>query len=113
MPKFLLTNGFRSSVLLLVFFCAWVGGSSVNAFQKECTFEATYEITVQQDGLSSVSIATKKGKAPYKYIFCKASGHLVSNDFDSNEFQGLKAGKYFAVIIDANNCRKDLQIEIK
>lgn len=113
MPKLLFTTIFRRSLLLLLFSCALLGSSSGTAFQKECSFEATYEVTPSGGGLSDVLITTNKGRAPYKYIFYKESGHLVSPNFDSNEFAGLKAGKYFAVIIDANNCRKDLQIEIK
>lgn len=113
MPKFLLTNGFRSSVLLLVFFCAWVEVSSKITSEKECTVEATFEVKPSRNGLSDVLITVNKGKAPYKYIFYKESGHLVSQNFDSNEFAGLKTGKYFVVVADANNCRKDLQIEIK
>jgi hypothetical protein len=62
---------------------------------------------------TTIKVTAEGGITPYKYIFYKESGHLVSENFDNNSVQGLEKGKYFCTVIDKKNCKKTIELEIK
>lgn len=64
-------------------------------------------------GTASIEIKTTGGKAPMTYIFSKESGHLVTEDYQSNIVDGLSKGKYYCTVVDKNSCKKTIEIEIK
>jgi hypothetical protein len=70
------------------------------------------KISQEVDG-SKVAVTPKGGQAPYKYIFSKKSGELISEDFDNNTVKGLEKGKYFCTVVDKKYCKKNFEIEIK
>lgn len=61
---------------------------------------------------SSVQIEPSGGQKPYRIIFFKASGALLSEDFSKQEHRGLSSGKYQCVIVDGKNCRKSFDVNI-
>lgn len=70
-------------------------------------------ISLDAEKGAKVVIDANGGDAPYKYIFYKESGHLVSTKFDNNWVEGLPKGKYSCTVADKNNCKKTIDIEIK
>lgn len=62
---------------------------------------------------SKVEVIVKGGAEPYRYIFYKESGQLVSTEFSKNTVDGLQTGKYACTVSDKNNCKKSIEIEIK
>jgi hypothetical protein len=53
------------------------------------------------------------GKAPYKFVVYKSSGHLISEDFNKSEFKNLEADIYQAIVVDENGCKHQLEIQLK
>ena len=76
-------------------------------------FTLKSKITFTDGKGASVEIEASGGETPYKYIFYKESGHLVSTKFDNNWVEGLPKGKYACTVADKNNCKKTIDIEIK
>jgi len=74
-------------------------------------FKATFTTSKEESGTKLV-IEVSGGSAPYKYIFYKQSGDLVSFNLDSNFVTGLPSGKYICLVVDKKNCNKTLEIEI-
>lgn len=74
--------------------------------------QVTARITEDPNG-SKITMNVDGGEAPYKYIFYKQSGGLLSEDFDSNAVTGLQKGKYFCTVIDKKNCKKTIEFEVK
>ena len=71
--------------------------------QDSTSVPGAYRVTLKGEG----------GQAPYKYIFYKESGQLVSEDFDRTEYTGLTKGAYGCTIIDKKNCKKTIEIDIR
>jgi hypothetical protein len=80
---------------------------------KECgEITADIKISEETDG-NKIVLIPKGGQAPYKYIFSRKSGELVSEDFNNNTAKGLEKGKYFCTVVDKKYCKKNFEIEIK
>ncbi|MDH4057989.1 MAG: hypothetical protein OEU76_04460 [Cyclobacteriaceae bacterium] len=73
----------------------------------------TSTVTIDSEKGGKVQIEVKGGKAPYKYVFYKESGHLVSTKYDNNWVEGLKNGKYSCTVADKDNCKKTIDFEIR
>lgn len=73
---------------------------------------AVIKISQEADG-NKIIVTPKGGQSPYKYIFSKTSGELISEDFDNNTAKGLEKGKYFCTVVDKKYCKKNFEIEIK
>jgi hypothetical protein len=87
---------------------------SVFAPQDPCEkLTLATNVTKSETTGSKVEIVVKGGTEPYKYIFYKESGQLVSSEFDKNTVDGLQTGKYACTVSDKNNCKKSIEIEIK
>jgi len=81
---------------------------------KECgDIVVSADVVAVEEGLSKVILTAKGGQSPYKYIFYKQSGELISENFDTNTVNGLEKGKYFCTIVDRKYCKKTIEIEIK
>lgn len=74
---------------------------------------ASFKISDESGGLKEITLTPKGGQAPYKYVFYKESGELISEDFNSNKIKGLEQGKYFCTVVDKGYCKKTIEIEIK
>jgi hypothetical protein len=80
---------------------------------QDCTtFDVEVRITPAAGSGQKVNIHPSGGKRPYKIIFYKESGQLVSDDFTRQEHMNVPAGKYGCVVVDKNNCRKIIDIEV-
>lgn len=81
--------------------------------ENECDkFKVKAEVYPDSKG-AKIEIKTEDGSSPYKYIFYRETGHLISSDYDNNTVEGLKKGKYFCTVVDKKNCKKTIEIEIK
>jgi hypothetical protein len=70
-------------------------------------------ITYTEGEGATIEIEAKDGRAPYKYVFYKPSGHLLTEEFDTNTVRKLPKGKYFCTVLDHIGCYKTIEIEIK
>lgn len=88
---------------------------SVDLSQSEECDELTVKasITYAVESGAKVEIEAKGGITPYKYVFYKPSGHLLTEDFDSNTISKLPKGKYHCTVIAQKGCYKSIEIEIK
>jgi len=68
--------------------------------------------TMKEANGTKLEVEASGGSAPYKYIFYKESGDLLSDDLDSKSVSGLQQGKHFCIIVDKKNCKKTIEIEI-
>ncbi len=84
-----------------------------NSEANDCDKMIVKGITSPGDEGARIEITVVGGHSPYKYIFYKESGHLISEAFDSNSVNGLQIGKYFCTVADKKSCRKTIEIEIK
>ena len=102
----------------ILFFSAFIFSTShavllTGTGGKDCNkIKASYEV-VEESGGSKVTVKAEGGAAPYKYIFYRESGNLLSEAFDSNSVENLQKGRYFCTIADNRSCRKTIEIEIK
>jgi hypothetical protein len=81
-------------------------------YYQECDLTASFSIT-KEPTRSRITLHVGGGSAPYKYLFYKKSGNLLSEDFDSNTVSVHENGKYFCTVIDKTNCKKTIEIEVK
>lgn len=81
--------------------------------QKNCDdITASVKISEEPSG-SKVTLTIEIGTAPFKYIFYKQSGELLSEKFDSNMISVHGKGKYFCTVIDKRYCKKTIEFDIK
>jgi hypothetical protein len=81
--------------------------------QAECDdIQAIAKISQEPNG-SKIMISIEGGYAPFKYLFYKKSGHLLSENFDSSTTTVIDKGKYFCTVIDKRNCKKTIEFEVK
>jgi hypothetical protein len=99
----------------ILFFGFLTFNSFTNSFQKrgDCNNLIVSIAMEKEPGGRKVTVKPEGGKAPYKYVFYNEAGYLISEDFDTNFAAGLASGKYFCTVIDKNNCKKTIDIEIK
>jgi hypothetical protein len=71
-----------------------------------------YAIKKNDSALYSIDFELSGGIAPYKLIFYKASGKLISSDFTKKRFSGLGPGEYQLTAIDKNNCRITQKVQL-
>jgi len=102
--------------ILTISVIAWgVQGSVLpadNSVSNCDQFKVIGEVQLQGDA-ASIAVKTSGGQAPLTYIFSKESGHLVTENFQSNIVSGLSKGKYYCTVVDKNSCKKTIEIEIK
>jgi hypothetical protein len=61
----------------------------------------------------TLDIMVEGGKDPIKVILTKERGPVISdNKFEERHFISLKPGTYYCTVIDANNCKRNLEITI-
>jgi hypothetical protein len=71
-----------------------------------------YSIKKNESALYSIDFELMGGSSPYKLVFYKASGKLVSYDFTKTGFSGLSSGDYQLTAIDKNNCRVTQKVQL-
>jgi hypothetical protein len=71
-----------------------------------------YVIKENDSALYTIDFELSGGSAPYKLIFYKASGKLISSDFTKKRFTGLGPGEYQLTAIDKNNCRITQKVQL-
>jgi hypothetical protein len=74
--------------------------------------QASAKVSQETNG-SKITISIEGGYAPFKYLFYKKSGHLLSENFDSSTAIAMDKGKYFCTVIDKRNCKKTIEFEVK
>ncbi len=79
-----------------------------------CDLMTAKATVTNEDGKGfKVEIEVKEGTAPFKYLFYKEAGNLISEDFDSSSVGSLAIGKYYCTVADKKGCRKTVEFEIK
>src|SRR5258706_11919477 len=75
---------------------------------KDCgNLKATFS-TTKEGNRAKVDVDITGGTAPFRYIFYKESGDLLSNEFDARSVSGLSKGKFFCTVVDKNNCKRTI-----
>ena len=90
-----------------------IGNRFLNPSVVECDKITLKEIVSSDAAGARIEIIATGGQSPYKYVFYKQSGELVSEDFTSNTVKGLEKGQYFCTVVDKKYCKGMLEIEIK
>jgi len=79
----------------------------------ECPeIKVTYSIKKNESALYSIDFQLTGGSAPYKLVFYRASGKLISSDFSKTGFSGLGSGEYQLTAFDKNNCRITQKVQL-
>jgi hypothetical protein len=73
---------------------------------------ASAKVSQESNG-AKITISIEGGYAPFKYLFYKKSGHLLSENFDQSTATIMDKGKYFCTVIDKRNCKKTIEFEVK
>jgi hypothetical protein len=103
--------------LFLLTCLIWFGSSDYKILAKvspSCQLTVKLEKT-DSNGTNKgeFKLIASGGKAPYKFVVYKSSGHLISTDFAKSEFTDLQADTYQAIIVDENSCKHELEIQLK
>ncbi len=80
---------------------------------SECdSFKVSYQLQATGN-THSLDIVVEGGKDLIRVILTKEAGPVISdNKFEERHFASLKKGTYYCTVIDANNCKKNLEITI-
>ncbi len=80
----------------------------------ECSFRVKIEqLDSTRERKAQFTLLPSGGKAPYKFVVYKSSGHLVSEDFDKSVFDGMSPGTYHVIVVDEKGCKNQLEIQLK
>jgi hypothetical protein len=100
--------------LVLVFVLATSIGVRSLASYPECSFKVEVDQMDAREGKKGqFKLLPSGGKSPYKFVVYKSSGHLVSEDFDKSEFNGMNPGTYHVIVVDEKGCKNQLEIQLK
>lgn len=94
-------------------FSQGLGFSFLNSSAVECDKIVLKEVISTEAARAKIEIMVTGGQSPYKYVFSRQSGELISEDFTSNTVKGLEKGQYFCTVVDKKYCKGTLEIEIK
>ena len=99
--------------VLLSLFC--FGFNSKPTKPLNCSsFKIELETKDSNGSNGEITLTASGGKTPYKYVVYKSSGHLISSeDFFQHKFTNLKADTYQAIVVDADGCKEQLEIQLK
>ena len=81
--------------------------------KSDCPVKIEYEVTEAKNNVYNLSIKASGGVEPYTYLLLDRNGKPESVDFKKKEFEGLARGEYRCIVLDRNECRKEVSIEIK
>lgn len=81
-------------------------------FSRNCDIQVTQKVVYEAGG-AKVTVNASGGTAPYKYIFYRKSGELLSENFTNNSINGMSKGTYACTVVDDKNCRKAINIDIQ
>lgn len=82
--------------------------------QSQCDdLSVKSSITYIQGVGAKVDIEAKGAVSPYKYVFYKETGHLLTENFDTNSVSKLQKGKYYCTVLGKKGCYKTIEFEIK
>lgn len=99
--------------LLLILFATSPDVSSL-ANTLECSFNVKIEQLNSTPGRKGqFKLLPSGGKAPYKFVVYKSSGHLISEDFNKSVFDELSPDTYHAIVVDEKGCKYQLEIQLK
>lgn len=91
-----------------------LSGPVVDPGNPECdNVNASVVVSFEEGKGGKAEVTAKGGVVPYKYVFYKPSGHLLSEEFDKNVVSKLEKGKYFCTVLDKKGCYTTIEIEIK
>lgn len=83
---------------------------------KDCdylTIELETSKIQDSNNLFTATIKANGGKAPYNYVFLDKDGNLLSFDHSQKEFKNIKQGNYRCIVVDSQDCKKELYVDIK
>ncbi len=104
----------RFNFLLLLVLLATLGDVRSLANTLECSFKVKIEqLDSTPERKGQFKLLPSGGKAPYKFVVYKSSGHLVSEDFGKSEFDEMSPGIYHAIVVDEKGCKNQLEIQLK
>ena len=105
---FLLATAFWS----LVIFAPTEALKGSHRNSDDCNaLQVTYEVKAKENE-HSLDILVVGGKEPFKIILSMESGPLRSKDFTEQHYTSLRKGTYYCTVIDAKNCKKNIEITI-
>ena len=99
--------------VLLSLFC--FGFNSKPPKPLSCnSFKIELETKDSNGSNGEITLTASGGNSPYKYVvYKKSSGHLLTEDFSQHKFTNLNADTYQAIVVDANGCKEQLEIQLK
>lgn len=87
---------------------------SLDVIPESCDVKLSYDFfeakTTEQ---SKLVIKPIGGTPPYHVVLYEKDGKIASIDFTKTEYTGLKPGRYQCIVVDSQNCRKEIAIDIK
>ena len=105
------------SRLLLVLVIALSGISAAFIPENDYPDCTDWEIKVvkekKEDGHTDVRIEVEGATEKVHFVLYEKSGTLVSREFTSNEFKGLKPGEYGYTVVGAKGCNVTGEFELE
>ena len=96
----------------LVIFAPTESSKGSHSNSDDCNaLQVTYEVKAKESE-HSLDILVVGGKEPFKIILSMESGSLLSKDFTEQHYASLRTGIYYCTVIDAKNCKKNIEITI-
>jgi hypothetical protein len=106
--------GLLKFIFIATILCFNATLSVAQAQTDSCSgMSAKVNITYVENEGAKVEIQVEGANNPVKYIFYKATGELLTEDFDSNTVSKIEKGKYFCTVSDARPCRITVEIVIE
>ena len=81
----------------------------------QCQLEVDHTIAPDSNGKYVLELVASKGRSPYNYVFLKSGSNELINKGDqtSNRCNDLPVGVYKCIVFDADNCKREVTVEIK
>jgi hypothetical protein len=109
-PKVLLFGG------ILLMFINGRSSTDERSDVKNCSsLKLSFESTASKISQTrfDIKLHASGGEPPYYYIFLDTKGIPVSSDNSKKDFENLEAGSYRTILVDSEDCKKELYLEIK
>lgn len=78
-----------------------------------CDLKIKYELEENSETKKTkLKLVLEGGEKPFKVVLHNSEGKLQSLDFSTTEFDKLDRGEYRCVVLDKNECRAEISINI-
>ena len=116
MPNFFDMRKSKQLIIsLLALSCSFLSLAYPDSEAYQCeNLKVNYKISESaHESLYKLELTPTGGNAPYHYIFLDSKGNLLSHDQSVKECDKLGKGTYRCIVVDNQECKKELFIEIK